>query len=194
MTSLTGSSALIERLWPSRSANGLWRSALLIGFGSVFLAVLAQVKVPMWPVPITLQTFAVLLVGITYGFRLGTATILFYMAQGAIGLPVFAGGIGGLAVLMGPTGGYLAGFILAVMATGALADRGWSQGVVKAVAALVIGNALIYAAGVSYLHAAFVPDLHKAVMLGVAPFLIGDALKIALAVAVLQLSWKRSEK
>lgn len=190
----TGTPALIERLWPSGSANAALRGALLIGFGSVFLAVMAQIKVPMWPVPITLQTFAVLLLGLTYGFRLGTATILLHLAQGAIGLPVFAGGVGGLAVLMGPTGGYLAGFALAVMATGYLADRGWSRSVVKSVAALLIGNAAIYLVGVSYLHAAFVPDLQKALMVGIVPFLIGDALKIALAVSVLQLSWKRAAK
>lgn len=198
MTGMTGSQALVQRYWPAREqagmAQGAIRALALIAFGSLFLAVMAQVKVPMWPVPITFQTFAVLLLGLTYGFRLGTATILAHVAQGAMGLPVFAGGAGGIAVLMGPTGGYIAGFVLAVMLTGWLADRGWSRRILPAIAALLIGNAVIYLVGVSYLHAAFVPDLQKALAVGIAPFLIGDALKIALAVSVLQLSWKRAAK
>ena len=191
---MTGSQALVRRYWPSREQAGMRQGAVrvlaLIAFGSLFLAVLAQVKVPMWPVPVTLQTFAVLVLGLTYGFRLGTATILAHVAQGAVGLPVFAGGAGGIAVLMGPTGGYIAGFILAVMLTGWLADRGWSRRILPAIAALVIGNLAIYALGAGYLDAAFLGDWQKTVAVGVLPFLLGDALKIGLAVSVLQLGWR----
>lgn len=191
---MTESQALVRRYWPSREQAGIRQGAVrmlaLIAFGSLFLAVLAQVKVPMWPVPVTLQTFAVLVLGLTYGFRLGTATILAHVAQGAMGLPVFAGGAGGVAVLMGPTGGYIAGFILAVMLTGWLADRGWSRRILPAIAALVIGNLAIYALGASYLNVAFLGDWQKTVAVGVLPFLLGDALKIGLAVSVLQLGWR----
>lgn len=195
MTSMTGSQALVQRYWPSREQAGLGQGAVralaLIAFGSLFLAVMAQIKVPMWPVPITLQTFAILLLGLTYGFRLGTATILAHVAQGALGLPVFAGGAGGAAVLMGPTGGYIAGFILAVMLTGWLADRGWSRRILPAIAALVLGNLAIYALGAGYLNGAFLGDWTKTLAVGVLPFLLGDALKIGLAVSVLQLGWRR---
>ena len=199
MTSINGSQALVQRYWPVREQAGMGGGALraalragaLIAFGSLFLAVMAQIKVPMWPVPITLQTFAILLLGLTYGFRLGTATILAHVAQGALGLPVFAGGTGGIAVLMGPTGGYIAGFVLAVVLTGWLADRGWSRRILPAIAALVIGNLAIYALGAGYLNAAFLGDWQKTLAVGVLPFLLGDALKIGLAVSVLQLGWRR---
>ena len=199
MTSINGSQALVQRYWPAREQAGMGSGALraalragaLIAFGSLFLAVMAQIKVPMWPVPITLQTFAILLLGLTYGFRLGTATILAHVAQGALGLPVFAGGTGGIAVLMGPTGGYIAGFVLAVVLTGWLADRGWSRRILPAIAALVIGNLAIYALGAGYLNAAFLGDWQKTLAVGVLPFLLGDALKIGLAVSVLQLGWRR---
>ncbi|MDM7945955.1 MAG: biotin transporter BioY [Oceanibaculum nanhaiense] len=195
MTSINGSQALVQRYWPAREQAGMGGGALralaLIAFGSLFLAVMAQIKVPMWPVPITLQTFAILLLGLTYGFRLGTATILAHVAQGALGLPVFAGGAGGIAVLMGPTGGYIAGFVLAVVLTGWLADRGWSRRILPAIAALVIGNLAIYALGAGYLNTVFLGDWQKTLAVGVLPFLLGDALKIGLAVSVLQLGWRR---
>ncbi|MEJ2480464.1 MAG: biotin transporter BioY, partial [Acidihalobacter sp.] len=101
---------LVKRLWPEAAASRSLRSVALVTLGSLLLAAASQVTVPMWPVPVSGQTFAVLFIGMAYGARLGMATVLAYLLEGAIGLPVFAGGTFGLASLLGPTGGYLIGF------------------------------------------------------------------------------------
>ena len=122
--------------------------------GTLALALSAKIQIPFWPVPLTMQTLVVLLIGMAYGWRLGGATLLLYLAEGAVGLPVFAGtpekGIG-LAYMLGTTGGYLLGFALAAAACGALAERGWDRSFARVVAAMLIGNAIIYSTGVLWL-------------------------------------------
>jgi biotin transport system substrate-specific component len=148
--------------------------------------------VPFYPVPMTLQTLVVLMLGVVLGWRLGSLTVLFYLAQGASGLPVFAGtpekGLG-LAYLVGPTGGYLMGFVLAALLTGWLAERGFDRSRVGMTAAMVGGNALIYAVGLLWL-GHFVGYNAQLIALGLTPFLFGDLVKIALAVATVPLLWR----
>lgn len=187
---------LAAALWPSQGwlsdMNGVLRATLLAVAGSLLLYASAKVQVPFYPVPITMQTFAVLVIGMAYGWRLGGATVAFYLAQGAVGLPVFAGtpekGLG-LAYMAGPTGGYLLGFLLAAVAVGWLAGRGWDRSVVKTLAAMTLGTAIIFVPGVLYLGALIGWD--KPVLdFGLYPFLWGAVFKIGLAAAVLPLAWK----
>jgi biotin transport system substrate-specific component len=168
-------------------APSLARNVLLALAGTLALAISAKVQVPFWPVPMTMQTFVVLLIGAAYGWRLGAATVLFYLAQGAAGLPVFAAG-GGIAYLAGPTGGFLAGFVLAAAAVGFLAERGFDRRAGTTVLAMLAGMAVIYACGVAWL--ATLTGLQTAVAKGMVPFLLADAVKIALAAAVLPLAWR----
>ncbi len=191
MTSTTTASPLINQIWTIEHSSSGWakfmRLCVLGLAGSALLAVSAQIAVPIGPVPITMQTFVVLLIGATYGWKLGGGTMALYLAEGAMGLPVFANG-GSLPSLMGPTAGYLFGFVAAAALVGWLSEKGWGQSVVKVAIAMIIGNAVIYLGGLSWL-SSFI-GLERAVEVGMLPFLIGDALKIALAVAVLPLAWK----
>ena len=161
--------------------------ALVIG-GSALLALSANIKVPFYPVPVTMQTMLVLLIGMGFGSRLGFATIMAYLAQGAVGLPVFAGGAG-LAYMAGPTGGYLFGFAVAAFVVGTLAEKGWGKSYATMALAMVIGNIVIYAFGVSYL-ASIVGSFDKAIQFGLAPFIYGDLLKVVIATALLPMAWK----
>ena len=177
---------LIGRLWP-RTVGSTLAQFLLVVAGTVLLAVSAKLQVPFWPVPMTMQTFVVLLIGAGCGARLAGLTLAAYLAEGAAGLPVFAKGAG-LAYLAGPTGGYLAGFFIAAIAVGWLADRGYGRAVATTLIAFVLGEAIIFALGVGWL-AAFM-GLPKAFAAGVVPFLPAEAVKIALACMVLPLAWQ----
>ena len=164
-------------------AGGVPRAALLALFGTALLALSAKVQVPFYPVPMTLQTGVVVLIGIAYGTRLGVATVLLYLAEGAAGLPVFAGtpekGVG-LAYMLGPTGGYLLGFVLAAANAGDAAERcrRWPVLALAVAAAL----AAVFLPGVAWL-AGFV-GFEKAVAVGLLPFVWGELVKGALAVAL----------
>ena len=152
----------------------------------------AKIQVPFYPVPVSMGTFAVLAIGMAYGPRLGAVTVLLYLAEGAAGLPVFANtperGIG-LAYMVGPTGGYLVGYVLAAAAVGGLAERGWDRNVFTAAAAMLVGNALIYIPGLFWLGVLFGWD--KPILAwGLTPFVLGDLLKLALVAAGLPLAWK----
>jgi biotin transport system substrate-specific component len=179
----------MPRSWRASANARLLTSAPLVVAGSVLTALAAHVSIPLpfTPVPITGQTFAVLLVGAALGSRRGAASMALYVAQGLAGLPVFAGGKAGLAVLLGPTGGYLIGFIAAAFVTGWLAERGWDRRPLTTALAMVLGNLVIYLLGVSWL-AVFV-GISKAPLLGMVPFLPGDLLKILLATAALPGAW-----
>lgn len=157
----------------------------LVVAGAVFLAASARIAVPLpfTPVPITGQTLAVLLIGALYGSRLGLATVLAYMAEGLAGLPVFAQGLGGPAVLFGPTGGYLFGFALAAFVIGRLLERRERATVPFVAAVFVIGDIILFAAGTFWL-ARFI-GIDSAWIGGVLPFLPGEVLKIAVATSVL---------
>ncbi|MEL6565803.1 MAG: biotin transporter BioY [Pseudomonadota bacterium] len=167
------------------------KQAALVVLGVVALAVAAKISVPMWPVPITMGTFAVLTIGAAYGARLGLATILAYMIIGALGFDVFAGSSAeafGLTYMMGGTGGYLVGYVLATVALGALAQRGWDRSVLWMALAMLVGNVLIYVPGLLWLGQLYGWD--KPILAwGLTPFLLGDAIKLALAAAILPAAW-----
>ena len=186
--------AMLNSLMTPSAATSAVTKAALVVFGSLLLAVSAQFKIPLYPVPATGQTLVVLLIGMTYGPRLGGITIAAYLFEGALGLPVFAGGAAGVAVLMGPTAGYLFGFLLAAIAIGYLAERGMGRTVVSTIAAMVIGNCVVYLCGALWL-ANFV-GFGQAIVVGVLPFLYGDALKLVVAAGLMPWAWRavRSEK
>ena len=175
---------LIETLWPAGQRNAA-RAVLLAVLGSALLWASAKAQVPMWPVPMTMQSMVVLLIGFAYGARLGVATVALYLFQGAVGLPVFAGtpekGVG-LAYMVGTTGGFLFGFVLVAGAMGWLAERGWGRTLAGTAAAMVAGSVLLFVPGVAWL-ATFV-GFEKAIALGLTPFVAGGGVKAALAVAV----------
>lgn len=177
---------LASTVWPA-DASGPLRLAMLAIIGSAVLAISAKIQIPFWPVPMTMQSFVVLVIGMAYGWRLGVATLLLYLAEGAVGLPVFSRG-GGLAYFMGPTGGYLVGFVAAAGVMGWLAERGWDRSVGRTVGAMTIGTLIIFACGVFWLSHLF--GLEKALAVGLTPFLAGAVFKIALAAAVLPMTWK----
>ena len=180
----------VDAIWAS--GNKTARNVVLAVLGSVALWVSAKIQVPFYPVPMTMQTFVVLAVGMAFGWRLGAATVVLYLMEGAVGLPVFAGtpelGIG-LAYMMGPTGGYLAGFVAAAAAVGWLGERGWDRKVTTTLAAMVIGTAIIFLFGTVWLGTVIGWD-KPVIELGVTPFLPGAVFKIALAAALLPLAWK----
>ena len=166
------------------------RDLLLIFLGALLVAALAQVIIPLpfTPVPITGQTFAVLLVGATMGSKRGVASLALYTLMGAVGLPFFAGGDSGLAYLSGPTLGYLIGFVVAAYAVGTVAERGLERSVRTSLVPFLIGTLVIYIFGVGWLAILF--GVEKALTLGVLPFLVGDALKMVLAALALPAVWK----
>ncbi len=166
------------------------RDALLVIGGATLIALGAQLQVPMWPVPITLQTLVVLLLGAALGARRGALAVLVYLAAAALGLPVLAGGGAGMLKLFGPTGGYLIGFVLSAFLVGALVERfALDRRFSGAVLAMLLGNLVIYLCGVSWLAAALHLTLPSAVGAGLTPFLLGDALKVGVAAALLPSAW-----
>lgn len=187
------SNKVLTETFGADSGAALWaqRAALVIA-GVMILAISAKIAVPMWPVPITMGTFAVLTLGAAYGPRLGLATIAAYMVVGMMGFDVFAGSSAekaGIAYMMGGTGGYLAGYVLATVALGLLARAGWDRSAPKMAGAMLIGNAIIYVPGLLWLGVLYGWD--KPILeWGLTPFLIGDGLKLALAALLLPAAWK----
>jgi biotin transport system substrate-specific component len=178
---------LVDVLWSPGTGSNPARAIVLALIGSILLIISAKIQVPFWPVPMTMQTFVVLVLGIAYGWRLAGATVLLYFAQGAVGLPVFAAG-GGLTYLAGPTGGYLIGFLLGALAVGWLAERGWDCSVPRTLAAMLIGTAIIFACGVVWLSTLI--GLPQAISAGLVPFLLSEAVKVALATALVPFAWR----
>ena len=176
-------------LRPQENPNAIWYDAALVVGGSLLIALSAYLKIqlPFSPVPITGQTLAVLLVGVSLGWKKGGMSVLTYLAEGVLGFPVFAGGASGLAYLLGPTGGYLLGFVVAALAVGWLAERGWDRHVGLTLLAMLIGNALIYLPGLIWL-SRYV-GVEQALPLGLYPFLIGDGVKLLLAGLLLPAGW-----
>lgn len=167
----------------------IWQITAVI-FGSALLALSSHITVPMVPVPITMQTLAVTLIGAVYGWRHGAATVLVWLAEGAAGLPVLAGGAAGVHHFFGPTAGYLLAFPLAAAATGWLVERGWSgHRPLRAFAAMFLGNAVCLIVGGAWL--AVLIGAEKALMLGVVPFIVGGVLKSALGAAALRAMVRR---
>ena len=180
---------LSARYFP-RTAEWL-RSLFLIVLGSLLLAALAQIQIvlPFTPVPITGQTFGVLLIAAALGSKRGATAMLLYITEGALGLPFFAGGASGLGILTGATAGYLVGFIVAAYVIGQLAERGLERNVRTSLIPFLVGTVIIYVCGVTWL-SIVLGSLNKAITLGVLPFLIGDALKLIAAGLVLPTAWK----
>jgi len=179
--------AMAPRFADDRTLSVLAQLVLVLA-GSALLAISAQIKIPLYPVPVTGQTLVVLMIGMAYGSRLGAATLLAYLVEGGMGLPVFAGGGAGWATLAGPTGGYLIGFLVAAFLLGLLAERGMGRGPVSTALAMIVGTALIYVFGVTHL-SGFI-GFEKAVAAGLLPFLYGDALKLIVAAGLMPLAWR----
>ena len=186
---------LAKALWPTRSFS---RDLSLILSGSLFVALLAQVAIPLpfTPVPITGQTLGVLLVGAALGSRLGFLALLAYLLEGAMGLPVFAGGTGGLAKILGPTGGFLLAFPLAAGLVGLLVERfGLDRSLLGTLLAMLLGNALLYLLGLPWLWAWLMGagkalGLSGLLAMGFFPFVPGDLVKAVLAALLLPSAWR----
>jgi biotin transport system substrate-specific component len=169
--------------------EGAARVIALTGFavlGSLILWASAKISVPFWPVPMTLQTGAVAMIGAAYGWRLGLATVVLYLVQGAIGMPVFQGtpatGIG-LAYMLGPTGGYLVGFAVAAAIIGWFAERGFARHPVKLFGIMVVADIIVFALGLLWLGKVIGFD-KPLLQLGLYPFILGDLVKLALAACI----------
>ena len=187
---------IANHLWLHGKSATMLRHVILAFAGSLLIALSSKVQIPFYPVPMTMQTFVILSLSMAYGWRLAGATLALYLLEGALGLPVFAGtpekGIG-LAYMMGGTGGYLLGFLLAAVTCGWLAEKGWDRNVFKTATAMLIGNILIYIPGILWLGILFGWD--KPILeWGLTPFILGDVTKLALAAAVLPLVWKLLNK
>ena len=190
---MPASATIADLLRPCEKRRALFYDISLVIGGSLLIGLCAQVKIllPFSPVPITGQTFAVLMIGTLLGPWRGSLAVLAYIIEGAVGLPVFALG-GGFTVLIGPTGGYLVGFVPAAYITGLLAEKGWDRRIGTTVLAMVLGNIVIYAFGLFWL--CCLTGINRAVLsVGLYPFIVGDLLKIALAAAVLPSGWKLLE-
>jgi biotin transport system substrate-specific component len=173
-------------MWPDRTegATGLLRAGILVVLGTALLTLSAKINLPLPYVPMTLQTLVVLMIGAAYGWRLGAATMIAYLAEGAAGLPVFAGPVGGLAPLLGPTGGYLIGFVAAAAITGWLSERGWDRSVPRLFVAMGAGHIVILALGFAWLAFGLRLGVDKAWLVGVAPFIAASLVKNALGAAL----------
>lgn len=190
------SNPLATAVFPE-SVNRIAQTVLLIVAGSLLLTVSAKVSVPFWPVPMSMQTLAVMFIGATYGSRLGAATVVIYLAQGFVGLPVFAYAGAGPAYFLGGTGGFLIGFVALAWIVGLAADRGFDRSTPKLFGALLVGDAVLFALGIVWLaffarlaSGASGTGLEYAVMKGAVPFMLGDLLKIALVALAVPAAWR----
>jgi biotin transport system substrate-specific component len=179
---------------PTR-VRGAWLYRIALAFaGSWLIAGLAQleVRLPFTPVPVTGQTLGVLLVGASLGSALGALSLGLYLAQGAAGLPFFAGGASGADLLRttSATGGYLVGFVLAALVVGALAEHGWDRSLRSSISAMFLGELVLYLVAIPWLMHAIDVSLQRALVLGLAPFVIGDALKLLFAAGALPAAWR----
>ncbi len=183
---------LAGAVWPEQAATGqrFARATLLALVGSAVLALSAKLSVPFFPVPLTLQSLAVLLIGAAFGSRLGGATVVLYLVEGALGLPVFAGtpvhGLG-LAYMMGPTGGYLVGYLLAAVVVGLLAERGADRSVGQLLGAMTLGHLVMFVAGYAWL--AQLMGTETAWTAGVMPFILGTVVKTLLGALLVPSVW-----
>ena len=187
MTSTALSQPLISRLLPV--SQPALRTLLHITVGVALIALLAQLRLTIGPVPITGQTLGVLLIGASYGITLGSATLATYLLVGGLGLPVFQGAASGWAYMLGGTGGYLLGFLLAAAVVGYLAQRGWDKHFGLTALAMLIGNVIIYVPGLLWLNQ-LAPDWATTLQWGLTPFLIGDIVKLVVAAGLLPTAWK----
>ena len=181
--------ALTTRYFPNISSR--LRDALLVIAGSLLVAALAQIEIPLpfTPVPITGQSFGVLLIGAAFGSKRGAASLTLYLVEGGLGLPFFAGGASGFSILTGATAGYLVGFVAAAYVIGLLAERGFERSVRTSIIPFLVGTFIIYLFGVAWL-SIVLKSFSQGIALGMIPFLIGDAIKLILASLALPAAWK----
>ena len=182
---------LINHYFSNNGTLTILKSFFLILSGSLLLAVSSKVQVPFWPVPMTMQTFIVFLIGMTYGLKLSFLTLLAYILEGAFGLPVFASG-SGLAYLMGPTAGYIYGMFFAGCVIGYLAEKGFSNSYFLSFLSLIFLSIIIFLLGVVYLGT--IIGFDKALAAGLLPFIPSEFFKIALAVAIIPSVCKYTNK
>lgn len=190
MSQAIASRPLVSLALPQSPAARLATQVFLALVGTLILTLSAKTKVVLGPVDMSLQTLAVLAIGTVFGFRLGTATLLLYLAEGAMGLPVFQStpekGIG-LAYMVGPTGGYLAGFVAMAAIAGWASDRGWDRNAFKLFGAMLVAEAVMMLMGFAWLAALIGPE--GSWQFGVAPFLLPDLVKVALAACAVPAVW-----
>lgn len=197
---LSGSAArptLMEAVWPRGDAHNILRSAILIVFGAVLITISAKIKVPFHPVPMTLQTLAVATIAAALGSRLAVGTVVAYLAAGLAGLPVFTNtppAIAGPLYMVGPTGGYLVGFLLSAAIIGSLADRGWGRSLPKIFLAMLLGDLAILSLGVAWLSVAAGLPIAKAMAVGFYPFVLSGLVKEALGAAIIRGSWSTIQR
>jgi len=170
--------------------QGLAAKLGLVLAGSLLVAIGAQVEVPMVPVPMSLQTLAISVVGLTLGARMAAAALVLYLAQGAAGLPVFSGGDGGAVHLIGPTGGFLFGFVAMAWLTGWMVEHGFGRGLPRLFVAAFVPATLLFVPGALWLWTITPLDLTGAIQAGVLPFLVGDVVKSALAALAVAGGWR----
>lgn len=180
----------VDVIRPSSKPFAYTYDVLCVIAGSLFLALMAQLSLYLWfsPVPLTLQSFAVLMIGSLLGSKRGALAVITYLAEGAVGLPFFAAGSAGMATLLGPTGGYFLGFILCAFLVGYLLERGWKHSYMMTLASLMVGTLVILTLGALWL--SFYVGGQNALKMGIYPFLIGDCLKIGAAAALIPTGWK----
>jgi len=162
---------------------------VLVVAGAALVTVLAQVAIPLWPVPITGQTLAVLLVGSTLGAARGAISMVLYALLGLVGLPVYSDGSHGATVLFGATGGYIVGFVISAALVGWLAERQWDRKVLKAIVTFVAGSVVVFAVGLPWLAVVLHTDLPTTLQYGLYPFIIGGVIKAVIAAGLLPLAW-----
>jgi biotin transport system substrate-specific component len=179
---------LATTLWPQQAASRTARFAALAVGGALALAISAKAQVPFYPVPMTLQTLLVLIIGAAFGARLALATVGLYLIEGLMGLQVFAGVSAGPLYMAGPTGGFLAGFLVAAALVGWLAERGWDRSLGLLLAAMTLGHLVIFAFGYAWLAGLIGPE--KAFLGGVAPFFAATLVKTLLAWALVAAAWR----
>ena len=180
---MKNNSILVNSFFPTNSRSQYFiKLILLCAIGCIMLTLSSKIQVPFWPVPMTMQTFVVFILGMSYGLSFGSYTLISYLLLGAIGLPVFAKG-GGLLYLTGPTAGYLYGMALAAAVIGFFADRGYAKSYIKSFIAIILGTIVIFSLGVGYLGS--IIGFNKALAGGLYPFVFSEAFKIALAVAII---------
>lgn len=186
---------LSQTLWPAQSLSLIRQTVLAIA-GSWVLWISAKIQVPLWPVPMTMQTYAVLALAAFMGRRLAVATVFLYLLEGLAGLPVFSGPVAGYMYLMGPTGGYLVGFLMAAYVVGYLAERGWDRKIFSALVMMTLGHFLIFIFGLSWLIAlnpkafGFLDSVAFAYQVGLQPFWLATVLKTTLAMLTMPFLWQ----
>lgn len=192
METITKHKTLYELYFKYRN---IFLDIFMILFSVVFLAIMANIRIPLWPVPITMQTFGVFLIAFFFGSKKGLLSILAYILFGVIGFGVFAGYKSGMAAILGPTGGYIVGFLGAAFIVGYMIEKGYGRTKKSVLLCMVIGNLIIYLFGLIGLRLYFVDfSLLKILSVGLFPFLIGDAIKIIGAVGLFPYLWRGSEK